>query len=193
MIEISAPVAGGAIAIGGVVLGLLVNGDRAERQRRRELHARALAGVLAYGEMPFEIRRRRGEDEHASAERVRLSERFSEVKAEIATCEVLLAADGDERLSNAYDALVVTARATAGAESHDAWNEAPAAIDADMNMAALHQRLQPFRDQLRDFELALATATLPRRKRLWRWCRGVDIKVRYRTPVELPHDRPDER
>jgi hypothetical protein len=189
-IEIAGPVVGALIAFAGIVLGLLVSGDRAERRRRRELHARALAGVLAYGEMPFAIRRRRCEPEHASAERVRLSEHFSEVKAEMATCQVLLAADGDERLSAAYNDLVDIARATAGAASHDAWKEAAVETDADMNMADLHVRLQPLRDRLREFELELASATLPRRKRLWRWLRGTDLKTRRRVSVELPHDRP---
>jgi hypothetical protein len=191
-IEISTQVAGAVIAFGGVVLGLLVNGDRGERRRRRELHARALAALLAYAEMPFAIRRRRCEGEHASAERVRLSEHFSDVKAEIATCQVLLAADGDERLSAAYNDLVETARATAGAESHEAWKEAAVATDSEMNMPALHGRLQPFRDRLREFELTLASATLPRRKRLWRWWCGTDIKSRQRRVVEQPHDRPGE-
>lgn len=109
-IEISGPVAGAALAFAGVVLGLLVSGDRAERQRRRELHARALATILAYGEMPFMIRRRRCEGEHASEERVRLSDRFSEVKAETATCQALLSADGDDRVSAAYNDVVETAR-----------------------------------------------------------------------------------
>lgn len=175
-IEVSAPVAGAAIAFGGVVLGLLVSGDRTERERRRELHARALAAVLAYGEMPFMIRRRRREESHASEERVRLSTRFSDVKAEIATCQVLLSADGDERVSAAYNDLVETARATAGAEAHDAWTAPPVGTDAEMNMGPLHERLAPFRERLARFELELAAATLPRRKRLLRWFRGTDLK-----------------
>lgn len=177
MIEVSAPAVGAALGFVGVVIGLLVNGDRVERQRRRELHARALAAVLAYGEMPFMIRRRRLEDEHASAERVRLSDHFSEIKAEIATCQVLLAADGDERVSEAYADLVETAGATAGAEGHVAWTEAPVASDKGMNMRALHERLAPFRERLGRFELELASATLPRRKRVLRWWRGTDLRA----------------
>lgn len=96
-VSISAPIIGTIIAFAGVLLGLWVNGDRAERQRRRDLHARALAAILAYAEMPFMIRRRRHEPEHASAERVRLSDHFSAVKAELTTCQALLAADGDAR------------------------------------------------------------------------------------------------
>lgn len=82
---------------------------------------------------------------------------------------VLLAADGDERVSAAYDDFVETARATAGAEAHVAWTEPAVSSDSEMNMGPLHERLEPFRERLARFELELASATLPRRKRLWRW------------------------
>jgi hypothetical protein len=170
---ISAPVAGAAIGaiVGllGVLVGLWVNGDRAERQRRRELHGRALAAVLDYGEMPFMIRRRRHEPQERSAERIRLSDDFSQVKAEIATCEVLLAADGHRGISDAYEELVATARGVVGKEAHDAWQEEPISDDAGMNMGPLYDRLEEFRRQLVPFRSALARATLPRRLRLIRW------------------------
>lgn len=174
-IAISAPVAGAALGVAGVLAGLWINGDRAERQRRRDLHARALAAVIDYGEMPFMIRRRRVEDEHRSAERVRLSDHFSRVKAEISTCQVLLAADGDTTICSAYKRLFKTARDTAGQQAHEAWKADPIASDPDMNMGPLHAMLAPFRDQLETFEADLARATLPRRLRIVRWLRGVDL------------------
>lgn len=166
---------GGAIGLAGIITGLWVNGARTERQRRRDLHARALDAVIRYGEMPFMIRRRRSEPEHRSSERVRLSERFSDVKTEVATCQVLLAADGDQRILSAYEELVVTARRVAGGEAHRAWEEEPVASDAEMNMPTLFASLQVFRTQLDAFEVALARATLPRRQRLIRWLRGTDL------------------
>jgi hypothetical protein len=169
---ISAGVGGAAIGaivgLFGVLVGLWINGDRAERQRRRDLHARALATVLDYGEMPFMIRRRRSEPEQRSAERIRLSDHFSEVKAEIATCQVLLSADGLERISGAYDKLVATARAVVGKEAHDAWKEEPIGSDAEMNMGPLFDRLGRYRTEVDKFETELAWATLPRRRRTWR-------------------------
>lgn len=169
---ISAPVGGACIAAAvslvGVMVGLWVNGDRAERQRRRELHARALEAVLAYGEMPFMIRRRRSEDDVRSSERVRLSDHFSAVKAEIAACQVLLAADGDERVSLGYDSLVQVARSSVGAEARSAWQEPPIETDAGMNMGALFDRLVDFRREVAVFEQILGRATVPRRKRLRR-------------------------
>lgn len=174
-ITISAPVAGAALGVVGVLVGLWINGDRAERQRRRDLHARALAAVTDYGEMPFMIRRRRVEDKHRSAERVRLSDHFSHVKAEIATCQVLLAADGDQKIAVAYKKLFKTARETAGQQAHEAWKADPIASDRGMNMGPLHAKLAPFRDQLEQFETDLARATLPRRLLVARWVRGRDL------------------
>jgi hypothetical protein len=169
---ISAPVGGAVIgaAIGllGIVAGLWINGDRAERQRRRDLHARALAAVVDYGEMPFMIYRRRSEPEQRSAERIRLSDHFSRVKAEISTCQVLLAADGHPRVSDAYEELVSTARSVVGKEAHDAWRQEPIREDSEMNMGVLFERIAPYRSQLATFQGALAHATLPRRQRLAR-------------------------
>lgn len=162
-------VVGAAIGLAGVVGGLLVNGDRAERQRRRDLHGRCLAAALAYVEMPFTVRRRRHEAEHRSEERARISQHFSQVQAELATCQVLLRADGDDRLATRFDALVSTGRRVAGQEAHDAWNAPPVANDGDMNMKPLFDRLAPFRARLEAFEADLANATLPRRKRVRRW------------------------
>lgn len=170
---ISAPVAGAAIGavVGllGVLVGLWVNGDRAERQRRRDLHGRALAAVIDYGEIPFMIRRRRCEPEQRSAERIRLSDHFSKVKAEISTCQVLLSADGHRRVAAPYDELVATARSVVGKEAHDAWEQEPIAEDSGMNMGPLFDRLEEFRNELAAFQEAMARATLPRRLRVARW------------------------
>jgi hypothetical protein len=171
-VESSAPTWAAALAFAAVLIGLWVNGDRTERQRRRDLHGRALAAVLAYGEMPFMIRRRRHEEEERSAERVRLSDHFSAIKAELGTCQVLLAADGDDKLANAYGDLVAVARTTAGAEAHEAWKEEPIASDAEMNMGPLFERLSGFHQRIESFKGDLARATLPRRTRFLRRLRG---------------------
>ncbi len=87
------------------------------------------------------MRRRRHEPEQASAERVRLAAQFSMIKAELITCQVLLAADGEERLAAAFDTLVDAARRTAGQEAHEAWEATPITTDAEMNMGALFNRM----------------------------------------------------
>jgi hypothetical protein len=167
-VEVNAATVGAAIAFVGVLIGLRVNGDRAERQRRRELHGRALAAMCDYGEMPFVIRRRRCEPEWRSAERVRISDHFSAVKAEIATCQVLLGADGHRRIADAFSELSSIARSCVGREAHDAWKEEPISSDAEMNMGSVFERIDAFRKELSRFEAELAWATLPRRHRAWR-------------------------
>lgn len=170
-LHIDGPTLAAMLALGGVLWSLWVNGDRAERQRKRDLHARALAAIIDYGEMPFRIRRRRYEEAEKSSERVRLSEHFSSVKAEISTCQVLLGADGDKAVAVAYDDLVRAARATVGKEAHLAWTEPAITADAQMNMGGLYERLASFRTQLSAFEGDLSRSTLPRRKRLRRQLR----------------------
>lgn len=189
----SPEVAGAAIGIAGILIGLWVNGDRNERQRRRDLHSRALAAVIDYGEMPFMIRRRRFEDDERSAERVRLSDHFSAVKAEMTTCQVLLAADGNRDIATAYNTLVETARETAGREAHNAWKEPPIVADEQMNMGKVFDRLEALRDELELFKSCLAQATRPRHAQLLGWFRGEDLlHSRRRVPEALTGDMRNE-
>jgi hypothetical protein len=157
-----------AIALIGVAVTLLINGARTERQRRRDLHARALAAIIAYGEMPYRIQRRAPGAEN----RARLSDQLSRTKAELDTCQVLVAADGDERLSNAFDDLYALARRSVGKTAHDAWSAPLIQSDAAMNQGKLYQRLSEFNAARDEFADDLRTATLPCRKRASRWVRS---------------------
>jgi hypothetical protein len=154
-----------AIALVGVAVTLLINGARAERQRRRDLHARALAAIIAYGEMPYRIRRRAPGAEN----RAHLSDELSRTKAELDTCQVLLAADRDDRLSDAFDDLYSLARRSVGKTAHDAWNAPVIQSDAEMNQGELYQQLSGFNTARDRFADDLRTATLPRRKPTSRW------------------------
>jgi hypothetical protein len=156
------------VALFGVLLTLIIAGMRAERQRRRDLHARALAAITAYGEMPYRIRRR----PPGAEQRARLSDELSLVKAEVDTCQVLLAADGDERLSDAYDKLYAIARGTAGKEAHDAWKADVIEHDHEMNQGDLYRRLSEFTNARNAFADDLRTATLPARHRTSRAIRS---------------------
>jgi hypothetical protein len=155
------------IALLGILITLLINGARTERQRRRDLHARALAAITTYGEMPYRIRRR----PPGAESRARLSDDLSRIKAELDTCQVLLAADGDERLSNRFDKLYAVARTTVGKAAHEAWNAQPIQTDNEMNQGELYRTLRPFNAARHQFADNLRTATLPRRKRVSRWLR----------------------
>ena len=113
-----------------------------QRRARRtsagpDLHSWALAAITAYGEMPYRVRRRPAGAEH----RARLSDELSLIKSEVDTCQVLLAADGNERLAAAYDRLYATARQTVGKEAHDAWTAPTIEDDSEMNQGALYRRL----------------------------------------------------
>jgi LysR substrate binding domain len=132
---------GVALFIG--VITLLLSGERAERQRRRELYARGLAATIAYGEMPFAIRRRQHEPDRRSAERVRLTVQFSEIQAELAICQTLIDAEHDAEVAATYCDLVEATRRIAGSASRTAWNDDPIERDPDVNMPDLAEELQP--------------------------------------------------
>lgn len=136
----------------GVTITLAVNGWRAERTTRQAIHARAIEAVVAYLEMPFAIRRRRHESEHRSAERVRLTEAFSAIQAELASCEALMRADKSARVRDQYASLVTTLRGCAGKQASLAWSTPPIERDEDMGMADVYQALEPVREAQRSFE-----------------------------------------
>jgi hypothetical protein len=167
-IDIDLPTWSVLVPLLGALWTLWVNGDRAERQRRRELHARALEAVLSYREMPFMIRRRRHEDGERTAERVRLSSHFSTVQTELSTCEHLISANGPEWLAKQYEKLVSTLRLTAGKEAHEAWKVDPISNDADVNMPELFARLKPLNDAVDEFRRQISWADKTRRARRFR-------------------------
>jgi hypothetical protein len=162
-----------ALLIG--VITLLINGERAERRRRRELHARGLAAAIAYAEMPFAIRRRQHELEHRSAERVRLTTRFSEIQAELSVCQALIDAEGHQQVSTAYRELVDATRRIAGGAARQAWNDDPIQQDPDVNMPAIAQELQPLAEYREGFAAAIRDAA----RSPWR---------KFQDAIELPGD-----
>jgi hypothetical protein len=140
--DIAVIVAPSAVLLIGVIT-LLVNSERAERRRRRDLYARGLSVGLAYAEMPFEIRRRRHEPDQRSAERVRLASRFSEIQAELAVCHALIVAEGNQAVADAYTAYVAVTRKIAGGAARAAWTDEPITTDSDINMPDLNHELRP--------------------------------------------------
>jgi hypothetical protein len=147
------------VGLGGVALTLGVNGARSERDRRREIHARAIGAVAAYLEMPYAIRRRRHEAQYASAERTRLSDDFRAVQHELTCCEAMMRADHDAAVRDAYERLVETLRRHAGGEAIRAWQSRPIERDDQMSMKELHSTLEPVRVEQRRFERISAGST----------------------------------
>ena len=172
--EWAAVIAPAVVLLVGVIT-LYVNGERAERWRRRELHARGMAAAIAYAEMPFAIRRRQPEPKHRSAERVRLTDRFSEIQAEIAVCQALIESEGDPHIAAAYRDLVDATRRIAGAVARGAWNDEPIERDADVNMPAVAEQLQPLALHRERFAEAIGHAA----RSPWR---------RFQDAIELPSD-----
>lgn len=150
-------------ALVGVAVTLLINGAREERRRRREIHARALEALARYHEMPFLIRRRRHDE--PSAERVRLTERFADVQAELASCEALMRADPDSAVRKAYAALVAAVRTHAGKQASSAWDTEPITSDAEMGMGDVIEALRPTVPVREACERAMAKSTAPRHRR----------------------------
>lgn len=124
--------AGVAATVG--LLTLWVAGLRAERARRRELYGAALGAVMAYREFPYAIRRRRQEDEHRSAERVRISETLRDVQRDLSQYTALLQVERVGAVANAYQQLVMKTREVAGGYMKDAWEAPPITSDREMNM-----------------------------------------------------------
>jgi hypothetical protein len=154
---------GPMLALVGVAVTLWINGARDERRRRRELHARALEVIAQYCEMPFLIRRRRHDER--SAERARLSERFADIQAELASCEALMRADPDQSVRDAYATLVARVREHAGKQASLAWKAPPITADEQMGMGAVREALEPIVIVQRACEKAMADSTTPRHRR----------------------------
>ena len=154
---------GPMLALVGVAATLVVNGARDERRRRRDVHARALEAVARYYEMPFMIRRRRHDE--PSAERARLTERFADVQAELASCEALIRADRDPAVRRSYAALVKDLRAHAGRQASRAWETPPIVSDKEMGMGDIIEALGPIATSREACENAMAQSTTPRYRR----------------------------
>jgi hypothetical protein len=157
---------GPMFALVGIAVTLFVNGAREGRRRRREIHARALEAIAHYYEMPFLIWRRRHDE--PSAERARLTERFAEVQADLASCEALIRADPDEAVRRAYATLVSSVRAHAGKQASLGWDAEPITSDQQMGMGDVIEALEPIVQAREPCENAMANSTTPRHRRIGR-------------------------
>jgi len=127
-VAIAAAFAAAAVAL----FALWVNGVRAERRRRGEFYAEALAATFAYREFAYAVRRRR--HDAPSEERVRISELLREVQGDIARHQALMTLERAKRVSSAYQDLVAKTRAIAGGYIQEGWNQPPITTDREMNV-----------------------------------------------------------
>jgi len=134
------PLVAAAIALLGVLITLIVNGRRAERERLRALYAGGWAAVQAYKEMAFAIRRRSIDDR--AAERVRLSDALREIQRDLAYNEALIGHERSGRVASEYCTLVAGTREIAGAIIRRSWNEDPIGSDTEMHAPEIATELK---------------------------------------------------
>jgi hypothetical protein len=163
-LKVVIPLVAAAIALFGVLLTLIVNGYRSNRERRRELFAGGWAAIQSYKEMAFAIRRRSAVD--PAAERVRLSEALREIQHDISFHEAMIGRDPSDDVASTYSELVKKTRVVAGGIIKRSWDEPPINADNEMHapeIATELQALRPYEDAYLD-EIARVMKFWRRRK-----------------------------
>ena len=136
------------------VTGYMLTQAQARRERRAREFAEALAVVEEYLEAPYCIRRRQAATPEA---RDALANALSNLQARIARHRSWLRVEAPP-VAEAYDALIAAARSEAGVQMTEAWNSAPLASDADMNLQVAYQH--PNSDAERDRVIAVMRQNL---------------------------------
>ena len=139
------------------VAGYMLTQAQARRERRAKEFAQALAAVEEYLEAPYRIRRRQASTPEA---RDALTNMLSDLQARIAHHRAWLHVEA-QAVASAYDALVAAARSEAGVQMTEAWNSAPLAKDADMNLKVAYQHPDS------DAERAKVIAVMRQNLRYW--------------------------
>jgi hypothetical protein len=154
--KLIAPLIAAAIALIGVLITLVVNGRRAERERLRSLYAGGWAAVQAYKEMAFAIRRRNAEDR--AGERVRLSEALRDIQENLAYHEALIGNERSGKVAAEYRTLVAKTREIAGGIIRRSWDEEAITSDRDMHSPEIASELEPLEHCEKRFMRAVAAA-----------------------------------
>lgn len=106
--------------------------DEAERDRLRKAFAEAFAVYADYKEFPYLIRRRRADC--PEAERARLTSQLNSVQSKLSYYRAWTAFESPT-VGDAYCALLGEMRKLVGGAMHQAWQDAPAQEDRDMNIS----------------------------------------------------------
>jgi hypothetical protein len=150
-------VAAALIAAVVAVAGYMLTQAQARRERRAKEFAQALAAVEEYLEAPYRIRRR-----PAATPEIRgaLTNSLNDLQARIAHHRAWLHVEAPA-VATAYDALVAAARSEAGNQMREAWNCAPPAADAEMNLLVAYTHPEA------DAERAKVIAVMRQNIRYW--------------------------
>lgn len=146
-----------AIAAVVAVAGYVRTQAWARRERRAKAFADALAAIEDYLEAPYRVRRRQAATPEA---RTALTSILNDLQARIALHRAWLQVEAPA-VAEAYEALVSAARAEAGTQMTDAWNSAPLANDADMNLKVAYAHPDS------DAQRLLAARSMRRNLRPW--------------------------
>jgi len=123
----------GAMVAAALSYGLSQRAARRERQTRE--FAEALAVIEDYAELPYRIRRRPGTPQA----RHELTEQISQIQSRLAFHQGWLRMEAPG-VARAYDHLVRTTRARAGAQMRAAWLEPVLGEDAQVNLGKAYER-----------------------------------------------------
>lgn len=125
------------VALLGVYVTYSLNQRAVRRERRSKTFAEAVTAVEEYLEMPYRIRRRM-----SSAEaRQELTDEVSSILARMAFHQAWLQIEASS-VAGPYATLVATARAEAGAQMSEAWQQPPITADSGMNLGAAYPRVR---------------------------------------------------
>lgn len=135
-----------AITAAIALVGVWVNGMRAERNRRRGFYGNALAASMDYREFAFVVRRR--QREMPAEERVRISEALRLAQKDLDHHLALMTIERSKPVEARYRVLVAQTREVAGQYMHESWESGTGIdTDRDMNVKDIDfDSLQPYVD-----------------------------------------------
>jgi hypothetical protein len=131
----------GVIALAGALISAALTYHLDQRATRRERQANVFAEALRviedYAELPYRIRRRSGTPES----RHELTEQISQIQSRIAFHQAWLAIEAPS-VADRYQNLVRAAKAQAGKQMTQAWNEPATTKDSQVNLGVAYPRDQ---------------------------------------------------
>ncbi|MFF8843407.1 hypothetical protein ACF08N_11845 [Streptomyces sp. NPDC015127] len=125
------------MALLGVYVTYSLNQRAVRRERRSKTFAEALTAVEEYLEMPYRIRRRM----NSAEARRELTDEVSSILARMAFHQAWLQIEASS-VAGPYATLVATARAEAGVQMSEAWQQSPITSDGGMNLGAAYPRVR---------------------------------------------------
>jgi hypothetical protein len=131
----------GVIALAGALVSAALtyhlNQRATRRERQANVFAEALRAIEDYAELPYRIRRRSGTPES----RHELTEQISQIQSRIAFHQAWLAIEAPS-VADPYQNLVRAAKAQAGKQMTQAWNEPATTKDSQVSLGVAYPRGQ---------------------------------------------------